>query len=84
MRKIRGQIKNQGVSWRIGTNEEIDLLFKHSVRYTKAQRIRWVEHIVRMDIERTVKRITEWRPSAVGRIGRPRLRCMMPERIWEK
>jgi len=27
-----------------------------------------------MDKQRTVQRITEWRPTAVGRIGRPRLR----------
>jgi hypothetical protein len=57
---------------------------KHTVRYIKAQRIRWVGHIVRMDKEIMVKRITEWRPTAVGRIGRLRLRWMMSERIWEK
>jgi hypothetical protein len=39
----------------------------------KAQRIRWIGHIVRMDKERMEKRITEWRPIAVSRIGRPRL-----------
>jgi len=60
------------------------LLMEHAVRYMKAQRIRWVGHIVRMDKEIAVKRITEWRPAAVGRIGRPRLRWMMSERIWEK
>ena len=32
------------------------------------------EHIVRMDKERTVKRIREWRTTAAGKIGRPRLR----------
>jgi len=37
-----------------------------------------------MDKERMMKRITEWRPSAVGRIGRQRLRQMMSERLWEK
>jgi hypothetical protein len=47
------------------------------LRYITAQRIRWIGHIVRMDEERSVIRITEWRPTAVGRIGRPRLR-------WEK
>jgi len=83
MRKIHGPIKNQDVSWRIGTNEEIDLLIKHTVIYIKAQRIRWVGHI-RMDKEITVKRIIEWRPTAFGNIGRPRLRWMMSERDWEK
>jgi hypothetical protein len=42
--------------------------------HTKAQKIRWIEHIVRMDEERTVKRRTEWRPTAVRRIRRLRLR----------
>ena len=84
MRKIRGLIKNQDRSWRIRTNVEIDLLMKHTVRYIKAQRIRWVGHIVRMDKEFMVKSITEWRPTAVGGIGRPRLRWVMSERIREK
>jgi hypothetical protein len=35
----------------------------------KGQRIRWIGHVVRMDKERTVNRITEWRTIAVRRIG---------------
>jgi hypothetical protein len=50
------------------------LLIKHAVRYIKAQRIKWVGHIVRMDKERTVKRVTEWRTVAVRRAGILRLR----------
>jgi hypothetical protein len=84
MRKIHGPIKNQDGTWRLRTNEGIDFLIKHTVRYIKAQRVRWIGHIVRMDKERTVKRMTEWRPTAVRRIGRSRLRWMMSERIWEK
>jgi hypothetical protein len=43
------------------------LLIKHAdiVRYIKTKRIRWVGHIVRMDKERTLKRVTEWRTIAV-------------------
>lgn len=44
------------------------------VRRITAQRIMWVWHIVRTDEERTVRRIREWRRSAVRRIGRPRYR----------
>ena len=84
MGKIHGPIKNQDGSWRIRTNGEIDLLIKHTVRYIKAQRIGWVGHIVRVGKEITVKRITEWRPTAVGSIGRSRIRWMMSERVWEK
>jgi len=52
------------------------LLIKYAdiVKYTKAQRIRWIEHIVRLDKERVVKITTEWRPIVVTRIGRLRLR----------
>jgi hypothetical protein len=44
---------------------------KHAdvVRFIKVQRMRWTGHIVRLDKEETVKRITEWRPAAVRRIG---------------
>jgi hypothetical protein len=44
------------------------------VKYTKAQRIRWIGHIVRLDKERTVTIITEWRPPVVTRIRGLRLR----------
>jgi hypothetical protein len=73
------------VSWKIRSNEEIDLLIKHTdiVIYIKAQRIRWIEYIVKMDTERTVTiMITEWRPVAIRRIGRTRLRW--EEDVWKK
>jgi hypothetical protein len=55
---------------------EIDLLFRHAAiaRYTRSQRIRRSGHIVKIDKERTVKRITDWRTVAVRRIGTQRLR----------
>jgi len=37
-----------------------------------------------MDKEITVKRITEWGPTAFGSIGRPRLRWLMSERVQQK
>ena len=39
------------------------MLTKHAgvVRYIRSQRIRWIGHIVRMDEERKVKRISECR-----------------------
>jgi hypothetical protein len=42
--------------------------------YTNAQRIGWIGHTARMDKERMVKRITEWRPTKVRRTGIARLR----------
>jgi len=48
-------------------NPEIDLLFRHAatVRYTRAQRIRRIGHIVKIDKEREVKRVTEWSSKKV-------------------
>ena len=40
------------------------------VGYMKAQRIRWIGHIVRTDNDRTVEILGEWRPIAVRRISR--------------
>jgi len=76
MSKIHGPIQNQDGIWRTRTNEEIDLLTKDAdvVRRTTAQRIRWVWHIVRIDEGKRVRRIREWRRSAVKRIGRPSYR----------
>jgi len=51
------------------------LLIKYEdiVRCIKTQRITLIGHIVRMNEDRTVEIITDWRPIAV-RIGRKRLR----------
>ena len=77
-------LRNQEGSWRIRTNEERELLIKHSdiVKYTKAQRIRWIGHIVRLDKERTVKITREWRSIVVMRIGRLRLRWKVDVRKY--
>ena len=44
------------------------------MKYTKAQRIRWIGHILRMDKESTVERKRVWRPIVLRIIGRPSLR----------
>jgi hypothetical protein len=56
-------------NWRIGSSEEIYLLIKY-----ENIRIRWIIHIVKMDKERTMTSVTEWRAITVRRIGRKRLR----------
>jgi hypothetical protein len=62
--------------WRIRTNYELDILINHAniVRYVKAQRISWRGHIERMPDDRTVKKITNWKPTAPRHIGRPKVR----------
>jgi len=69
MRKLHGPIQNQDGSGWIRTNEEIDLLTEDAdvFRRIKAQRVKWVWHIVRIDEERTVR-------SAERKFGWPRYR----------
>lgn len=44
------------------------------VTYVKAQRIKWIGHVVIMDQQRRVKGISDWRPVELSRNGRERLR----------
>jgi hypothetical protein len=76
LRKIFGPIKVSENRWRIRTNNELDTLINHAniVRYVKAQRISWLGHIKRMPDDRTVTKITKWKPVAPRHIGRPKLR----------
>jgi hypothetical protein len=46
------------------------------VRFIKAQRIKWLGHIQRVDTSRTAKRIFEWEPIGRRSLGRPRLRWL--------
>lgn len=57
MRKIYSLIKNKDGSWRIRTNEEIDLLSKDAniVSYIREQRIRLIGHSVSISVESIVK-----------------------------
>jgi hypothetical protein len=76
LRKIFRPIKVSEDRWRIRTNDELGTLINQAdiVRYVKAQRICWLGHIERMPDDRMVIKITNWKPIAPGRIGRPKLR----------
>jgi hypothetical protein len=78
LRKIYGPKQDKDGVWRIKTNEELEKLIKgkNIVRFIKAQRLRWVAHVIRMEATRTVKKLTEWEPGAVRPVGRPRLRWL--------
>jgi hypothetical protein len=55
---------------------EIDKLIEHAdiVRYIKAQRIKWLEHIQRMDQARPNMQLFDWKPMGTRPVGRPRQR----------
>jgi len=46
----------------------------HIVRFSKAQRIKWLGHIQRMDQARPTGKLLVWRPVGTRPVGRPRQR----------
>jgi hypothetical protein len=78
LRKIFGPV-NIDNTWRIRNNTEIDKLIEDAdiVRFIKAQRIKWLGHIQRMDQTRPARRILDWKPMGNRPVGRPRQR-------WQK
>ena len=55
---------------------EIDKLIEGAdiVRFIKAQRIKWLGHIQRMDRARPSGKLLDWRPMGNRPVGRPRQR----------
>ena len=61
-RKIYGLIQ-QGDTWRIRKNEELNrsLNGEDAVKFIKAQRIRWLGHVKRMEVGAMPRKIKEGR-----------------------
>jgi len=76
--KIFGPVNIDSV-WRIRNNMEIDNITEGAdiVRFIKAQRIKWLGHIQRMDQARPTRKILDWKPMGTRPVGRPRQR-------WQK
>ena len=55
---------------------DIDKLIEgaHIVRFIKAQRIKWLGHIQRMDQARPTTKLLDWKPTGIRPGGRPRQR----------
>jgi hypothetical protein len=53
---------------------EIDKLIEGAdiVRYIKAQRIKWLGHIQRMDQARPTRKLSDWEYMGTRQVGRPR------------
>jgi hypothetical protein len=60
LRKIYGQ---EGGTWRIRYNEELNRFIKGKdiVKFIKAQRIRWLGHVMRMEAQAMPRRVMEGR-----------------------
>jgi hypothetical protein len=78
LRKIFGPIYIVKYIWKIINHAELDQVINGAdiVRFIKAQKVKWLGHIQRMDTSRIAKRTFEWK--AIGRrsLGRPRLRWL--------
>jgi hypothetical protein len=74
-RKIFGSVNIDNI-WRIRNNIEIDKLIESAeiVRFNKAQRIKCLGHINRMDQARPTRKLLEWKPIGTRPLGRPRQR----------
>jgi len=75
LRKIFGLVNIDNI-WRKRNNTEIDKLIEGAdiVRFIKAQRIKWLGHIQRMDQARPTRKLLDWRPMGTRPVGRPRQR----------
>jgi hypothetical protein len=76
LRKTYGPVNIDNV-WRIRNNMEIDNLIEVAdiVRFIKAQRIKWLGHIQRMDQARPTGKLLDWKPMRTRPVGKPRQRC---------
>ena len=75
LRKIFGSVSIDNI-WRTRNNMEIDILIESAdiVRFIKAQRIKWLGHIQRMDQARPARKLLDWKPMGIRPVGRPRHR----------
>jgi len=75
IRMIFGPVNIDNV-WRIRNNMEIDKLTEGAdiVRFIKAQRIKWLGHIQRMDRARPTGKLLDWKSMGTRPVGRPRQR----------
>jgi len=75
LRNTFGPVNTDNI-WRIRNNMEIDKLVEGAdiVRYIKAQRIKWLGHVQRMDQARPTRKLLDWKPMGIRPVGRPRQR----------
>jgi hypothetical protein len=75
LRKIFGPVNIDSV-WRIRNNMEIDNLIEGAdiVGLIKVQKIKWLEHIERMDQARPNRKLLDWKPMGTRPVGKPRQR----------
>jgi hypothetical protein len=75
LRCVFGAVQENGV-WRKRHNHELYKLFNEPdiVKYIKINKLGWAGHVIRMDNNRTVKKVLDTKPIGTRKIGRPNLR----------
>lgn len=75
LRKLFGPVKDNNV-YRIRFNYELQEIIENEViiKFIKAQKLRWVEHLERMDRGRAPRRASEMVCMSTRQRGRPRTR----------
>jgi hypothetical protein len=75
LRCIFGAAQENG-EWRKRYNLELYELFNETniVKCIKINRLCWAGHVIRMDNNRTVKKVFNIKPVGIRKIGRPKLR----------
>jgi hypothetical protein len=73
--KIFGHVNIDNM-WRIRNNMENDKSIQGAdiVRFIKAQRIKWLGHIQRIEQTRSARKLLDWKPMGTRPVGRPRQR----------
>ena len=73
LRKIISPINIDNI-WKTQNNMEIDKLIEGAdiVRFIKAQRMKWLGHIQRMDQARPIRKLLDLKPMVTRPVGRPR------------
>jgi hypothetical protein len=76
LKKIFGPKREEDGSWRKLHNDELHSLYSspNIVRVIKSRRMRWMEHVARMEEGSGVYRVLVGRPESKKPLGRPRCR----------
>lgn len=76
LRKIFGPVEIEEGVYRSRYNDELEVINENQniIRFVKAQRMRWLGHVLRMDDSITVKKMFEQQPEGNRKRGRPRKR----------
>ena len=76
LRRIFGSKRDENGKWRRLHNEELHSLYRspNIVRVIKSGRMRWSEHVARMEEGRSAFKILTGKPTGKRPLGRPRRR----------